>query len=511
MRQGLSVCVLALAVCVPVAASADEFSDCRTGTDLDRVIAACTKLIDNDGGYIDPSTAPKSLAIGSRGPQIGALQLFLSRSGYAPGALDGVYGSATQRAVSKARRDLRLSVQDLILHSIRQLSLSIAYYNRGSSTLSKGDEERAIPDFDQSIRLNPGFVDAYANRGLAYADGGQLARAIADYDEAIRLDPDLADTYADRGVARTAMGETDKAMEDFDRAIRLDPQLGEAYVNRADAHLHSEDYDGAIADSNQAILLRPDLPEGYYNRAGGYAGKGDLVNATIDLRLVLQLFPEDTAWRDRALARIAEIEKLQVTPPPKPAQSESGAAPTVMTEGGIIVTVTPALANGEPITRISVEGEIRKGDEKVFDRALDAGEGDPPIIFLDSTGGDVETALAIGEMIRDKQLVTGVVEHATCVSACALVWLAGHTRFAEPGVSIGFHAPGKVGSGTVGEWTSLADGYLEQLGFKSGAISYMTEMDAGETRWLGPLDAMRFGIYYEEWDYVLEPAGDVAG
>jgi hypothetical protein len=187
-------------------------------------------------------------------------------------------------------------------------------------------------------------------------------------------------------------------------------------------------------------------------------------------------------------------------------------APTaVETDGGIVVvTVSDVQVNGEPVTQIAVEGEIRKGDEKVFERALDAGQDYAPVVFLDSTGGDVETAVAIGDIIRARKLVTGVVNQASCISACALVWLAGHTRYAEPGVSIGFHSADKAGETSAEEDAAIGD-YLKQLGFKSGAITYMTESDADETRWLGPLDAMRFGIYYEEWDYELEPIPGVAG
>ena len=65
--------------------------------------------------------------------------------------------------------------------------------------------------------------------------------------------------------------------------------------------------------------------------------------------------------------------------------------------------------------------------------------------------------------------------------------------------------------GSEGDHRSLITDYLEELGFGSLAISYMTEMAGGETSWLGPLEALRFGIFYEEWDYVLQLAGDIAG
>ena len=54
---------------------------------------------------------------------------------------------------------------------------------------NKGDQDRAIADYDQAIRLDPGLAHAYANRGSAYTDKMDYDRAIADLDQAIRLDP----------------------------------------------------------------------------------------------------------------------------------------------------------------------------------------------------------------------------------------------------------------------------------------------------------------------------------
>ncbi len=490
--------------------AADEFSECRTGADLDQAIAACTKLIDSGGGYFDPSTAPKSLVAGTRGPQIGALQLFLSRSGYAVGNFDGVYGPATRSATTKARRALRLSAQELILHSMRELSLSLAHYTRGTLHLGQGHNGRAISDFDETLKRNPGFVAAYAVRGVAYANAGQLGRALDDYDEAIRIDPYIAETYVDRADARLALDQIGEAIADYDRAIELDPKSAEAYAGRAEARVKKKDYARAIADSNQAILLDPDSAAGYYNRALGYAGNGDLVSATIDLRVILRLFPNQPVWRDRASAQIARIRELQAASVKAVAAAATATPPTIVSRGGIVVKVSSAVINSEPITQLWVEGTISKGDETVFEEALLAGDGDTPIVFLDKLQGDVATAVTIGRLIRANKLATGVIGGSSCISACALVWLAGQTRFAEPGVSIGFQPLGNA-DGPADERDALITDYLAELGVGSVAISHMTEREGGQTWWLGPLEALRFGIFYEEWDYILQPASEIAG
>ena len=83
--------------------------------------------------------------------------------------------------------------------------LAIAYKNRGHAYQAKGDNDRAIADYAEAIRLDPEDAFAYNGRGNAYQvkrdkDGakhvdrakGDNDRAIADYSEAIRLDPKYA-------------------------------------------------------------------------------------------------------------------------------------------------------------------------------------------------------------------------------------------------------------------------------------------------------------------------------
>jgi tetratricopeptide (TPR) repeat protein len=54
------------------------------------------------------------------------------------------------------------------------------YYGRGFAYAAKGDNDRAIQDFDQTIKINPSYSAAYFNRGKAYARKGEYLRAVAD-------------------------------------------------------------------------------------------------------------------------------------------------------------------------------------------------------------------------------------------------------------------------------------------------------------------------------------------
>ena len=64
---------------------------------------------------------------------------------------------------------------------------------------AKGDNDRAIFDYDEAIRLDPKHAVAFYGRGNAWLAKGDNDRAIADYGEAIRLDPKHAVAFYGRG------------------------------------------------------------------------------------------------------------------------------------------------------------------------------------------------------------------------------------------------------------------------------------------------------------------------
>ena len=98
-----------------------------------------------------------------------------------------------------------------------------AHHYRGAAHLIKGDNQQALIDENEAIRLDPEHAKAYMNRGIVYRRMGGLDAAVAQYGEAIRLDPKLADAYCNRGDVWTDKGEYGKAVNDFKEGVRLAP------------------------------------------------------------------------------------------------------------------------------------------------------------------------------------------------------------------------------------------------------------------------------------------------
>jgi tetratricopeptide (TPR) repeat protein len=75
--------------------------------------------------------------------------------------------------------------------SWRGPDLALAYDNRGNAYLAKGDNDRAVADYDEAIRLYPEYAFAYNGRGNAYQGKRDNDRAKGDYNRA-RGDNDRA-------------------------------------------------------------------------------------------------------------------------------------------------------------------------------------------------------------------------------------------------------------------------------------------------------------------------------
>jgi tetratricopeptide (TPR) repeat protein len=185
---------------------------------------------------------------------------------------------------------------------VSESALGRVYFHRGDAYGAKGDLDRAIADYTESIRLNPKSGSAFFFRGREYARKEDYNRAIDDYSEAIRLSSKigasaLGSAYALRGYAYLRNGDNVHAITDYNEAIRLDPKNASSYYNRGSAHYAKGDNDQAIADYTEAIRLNlnPGLAAVYHSRGSAFQQKGDNDRAIVDYTEVIRLNPKSSA------------------------------------------------------------------------------------------------------------------------------------------------------------------------------------------------------------------------
>ncbi|WP_315833792.1 caspase family protein [Bradyrhizobium prioriisuperbiae] len=111
--------------------------------------------------------------------------------------------------------------QAIALGNPALVNAASGYQNRATVYFKMGNLDRALTDYDQSIRLDPKNAGALSERSDVWRAKGDLERAQQDADDALRFNPDLAKLHTSRGLILEARGNAAGAREDYKAALAL--------------------------------------------------------------------------------------------------------------------------------------------------------------------------------------------------------------------------------------------------------------------------------------------------
>jgi tetratricopeptide (TPR) repeat protein len=97
------------------------------------------------------------------------------------------------------------------------------------------------------------------NRGVLWMRRGEDARALSDFDAAVALTPDSGEAHLMRGIALVQVGRHQEAIDTLTRALAMNPDRPErGYFYRAAAYEEMGDAHAAYRDYQHAAELAPD-------------------------------------------------------------------------------------------------------------------------------------------------------------------------------------------------------------------------------------------------------------
>jgi tetratricopeptide (TPR) repeat protein len=184
-----------------------------------------------------------------------------------------------------------------------------AHNNLGNALLKNGQPNDAIRQFQEAIRLKPDYPEAYNNLGNALIKKGQPGEAIGRYQEAIRLKPNDANTHYNLGNAFLKNGQPEDAIRQYQDAIRLKWDSPAAHYNLGVVHGMKGQPDEAIRHFQEAVRLKPDYAEAHSNLGTAFYQQGRIGEAVREFQEALRLRPDFADARrnlDLALAARAD-------------------------------------------------------------------------------------------------------------------------------------------------------------------------------------------------------------
>lgn len=118
---------------------------------------------------------------------------------------------------------------------------AIIYIHRGMARFALQDNQGAIEDFTETIRISPKTTKAYHYRAVVYRAELRREQALADFSRCLEYDPYYIDSRIARAQLYREMGELDAALSDYRMAEKLDPD--NPSVHALGKELHGKTHD----------------------------------------------------------------------------------------------------------------------------------------------------------------------------------------------------------------------------------------------------------------------------
>jgi Flp pilus assembly protein TadD len=166
---------------------------------------------------------------------------------------------------------------------------SLVHNTLGNAFLDKNRIDDAISEYQEAVRLSPGYAEAHLHLGIALAKKGQLDEAINQFQEVVLLEPNDVDAHYDLATALYNKGRMDEAIRQYQEVIRLRPDDVEAQHQLDKALNQKGQADEAIGQLEEAIRLKPDSVEPYDNLGDAFAARGRFEEAIEYYRQAIQI------------------------------------------------------------------------------------------------------------------------------------------------------------------------------------------------------------------------------
>ncbi|MCF8373641.1 MAG: tetratricopeptide repeat protein [Bacteroidales bacterium] len=135
--------------------------------------------------------------------------------------------------------------------------VDFAHHNLGNAYLDAGLFNESISSFNETLRINPKYLDSYISKGFALQKMGMLDKAMGEFEKVLKIDPDNYEAYVNLGISYFAKGFLDQALIEYSKAIEINPENENAYFLLGLVYLKMNDLNRAIIQWNNTLRINP--------------------------------------------------------------------------------------------------------------------------------------------------------------------------------------------------------------------------------------------------------------
>jgi tetratricopeptide (TPR) repeat protein len=166
----------------------------------------------------------------------------------------------------------------------------INWLNRGTCREKTGQQELALQDYDESLRLNPGLGFTHMKKGILLSNRQQYAPAVVHMEQAIQLGEKPVRMYLDLGDAYYHLQQYAKSEAALTQYLSTEQSSPFAWNLRGLTRLQQQQWEPALADFNQAVRLDAREPRFLNNRGFARFSLGQYEAAVADYDAALRLY-----------------------------------------------------------------------------------------------------------------------------------------------------------------------------------------------------------------------------
>jgi len=212
-------------------------------------------------------------------------------------SLSETYVSLATALLAKEQYQDALSLYDKALDiGLSRNNYALIYYNKGNIYKVQKNYEKAKTMFEESIRINPNFLNSSFELAIVLNELGNFEEAVSICKDIINKYPKDESAYAYLGVLYSTKGNYKEAVKQLSIAIDKNPNNSLSYHMLGNIFANDQKYEEASMCYEQAIKLTPNNIKIYNDYSKLLAQQGKFEEGIDILKKAIDILPNSDSY-----------------------------------------------------------------------------------------------------------------------------------------------------------------------------------------------------------------------